>query len=334
LRGLRAQKTGERVTVRPTTKQELAETLRSANRPGGILPRIELTSLNRLLHHTPEDMTAKAEAGMTVAALQEQLGRAGQWLPIDPPAPDQLSLAALLSDNASGPRRFGYGTIRDHVIGLQVVLADGRLVSSGGNVVKNVAGFDLMKLFIGARQSLGIPVEVTFKLLPRPETEVFLEARAADAAHADQLTVAVLESELTPVVLDWHRMPTAHAKPGEITVVLGFAGMREQVQWQETRAAQLGFRERTDLGYAARFWAEHGEGSECTSVLPSKLPTLVPQLASVPFVARAGNGVVYHAGGSHPAGARDPDELSRRIKDCFDPHHVLPAIPLGRTRSA
>lgn len=322
------------MTVRPTTKQELAEALRAANRPGGLLPQVDLSSLARLLHHTPEDMTAKAEAGMTLATLQEQLVRAGQWLPIDPPQPDSISLADLLSDNLSGPRRFGYGTIRDHVIGLQVVLADGRLVSSGGNVVKNVAGFDLMKLFIGARQSLGIPVEVTFKLLPRPETEVFLEARAAGAEQADQLTLSVLESELTPVVLDWHRLTAAGSGSGEITVVLGFAGTREQVQWQEARAAELGFRQRTDLAYEARFRTEHGEGVECTSVLPSNLPTLVSQLGSAPFVTRAGNGVVYHASEPRPAIVRDADELSRRIKECFDPHHVLPAIPLGRTRSA
>src|SRR5258708_768949 len=131
-------------------------------------------------------MTATVEAGMTLADIQKQISTRGQWLPIDPPNAEQLSIGSLLATNVSGPRRFGFGTIRDFVIGLQVVLADGRIIHSGGKVVKNVAGYDLMKLFIGSHGSLGIIVEVTFKVLPLPETEQFVEAKCASLEEAEK----------------------------------------------------------------------------------------------------------------------------------------------------
>src|SRR5262249_27524736 len=135
----------------------------------------DLAALNRLLEHKAEDMTCRVEAGMTLADLQRALADRGQWLPLDPPCADRLSIGALLAASPSGPRRFGYGTVRDYVIGLTAVLADGRVIHSGGNVVKNVAGYDLMKLFIGSRGSLGVITEVTFKLRPIPEVETFVE---------------------------------------------------------------------------------------------------------------------------------------------------------------
>jgi len=112
----------------------------------------------------------------------------------------------LLDTNASGPRRAGFGTIRDYVIGLRVALADGRLVRSGGKVVKNVAGYDLMKLFIGARGTLGVIVEVTFKLLPLPEAEAFVQAHFGTLEATERLIASVLESELTPAVFDLHNL--------------------------------------------------------------------------------------------------------------------------------
>src|SRR5437588_690380 len=101
----------------------------------------DLSALNRLLEHKSEDMTASVEAGVIFGDLQDQLRKRGQWVPIDPSHPEKLTVGALLATNASGPHRFGYGTIRDYVIGLSVVLPDGRLIHSGGKVVKNVAGY-------------------------------------------------------------------------------------------------------------------------------------------------------------------------------------------------
>src|ERR1700761_4371295 len=106
-----------------------------------------------------------------------------------------------MSANLSGPRRFGYGTIRDYVIGMTVALADGTLIHSGGKVVKNVAGYDLMKLFIGAHGSLGVVVEVNFKLRPLPELERFAQVQCASLEKDGEVIEDVIKSELTPVVL-------------------------------------------------------------------------------------------------------------------------------------
>src|SRR5438477_8627578 len=174
--GFRAQKTNRRMTCRPATIQQLTEELAGANNRGEQRIAFDLATLNRVIEYNPADMTVTVEAGLTLAALQEQLAKRGQWLPIDPPNPDATTIADMLNSNISGPRRFGYGSIREHLLGLKVVLADGRLIHCGGKVVKNVAGYDLCKLFVGSRSSLGVLLEATFKVRPLPEVEQFVGA--------------------------------------------------------------------------------------------------------------------------------------------------------------
>ncbi len=152
--------------------------------------------------HIPEDMTVTVAAEVTLAVLQDQLRARGQWLPIDPPAPDQLTIRVLLDGNASGPRRYGYGTIREHLLGLQVRLADGQVIRAGGRVVKNVAGYDLCRLFVGARGTLGTILEATFKVRPLPEAEIVLARSFPSLEEAGACLEAMVASELTPVVLD------------------------------------------------------------------------------------------------------------------------------------
>ena len=122
---------------------------------------LSLRRLGRLLEHEPGDLTVTAEAGMTVAGLQTALRARGQWLSLDPPDAERATLGGVVAANASGPRRQLYGTVRDLLIGLTVVTADGALVRGGGKVVKNVAGYDLPKLFVGSYGTLGIIVETT-----------------------------------------------------------------------------------------------------------------------------------------------------------------------------
>ena len=131
---------------------------------------LALKRLNRLLEHEPGDLTATVEAGMTLGALQRELGGRGQWLSLDPAHPDEATLGGILSSNAAGPRRHLYGSCRDLLIGVTVVTAAGALVKGGGKVVKNVAGYDLPKLFIGAFGTLGVVVEATVKLRPREDS--------------------------------------------------------------------------------------------------------------------------------------------------------------------
>ena len=264
---------------------------------------------------------------MTLAELQKTLGAQGQWLPIDPPDAERLSIGALLTSNPSGPRRFGYGTVRDYVIGLTAVMADGRMIHSGGNVVKNVAGYDLMKLFIGSRGSLGVIVEATFKLRPIPEAETFVAAKCDSLEAADKLIDAVLESELTPIVLDLHNLASGN---GTSTLVLGFAGTGDEVDWQLAKAADLGIKTASSLDYAK---AMDGPAFsfQRISVLPSKMIETIRRLDPAPFIARAGNGVIYYAGQRPRISNATPEPgvrgLVQRLKAEFDPKNILPKVP-------
>jgi FAD/FMN-containing dehydrogenase len=310
----------------PTSKEELAALVRTANEQRSPLSAPDLQRLNRVLEHTPEDMTVTVEAGCRFDTLQAQLAQRGQWLPLDPPHADQLTIADVIARNPSGPRRFGFGTIRDHLIGLQVVLADGRLVRNGGKVVKNVAGFDLLKLFVGAEHSLGFVVEATFKLLPRPETECFVRARCDSLAEARVRLASILDSPITPSVLDLHNNPQ-HG--GLFSVVAGFSGSFAEVDWQLGLAAELGFAEPTMLDYEQRFWELDSAPPRRWSVPPATVVDRLLELDGAPFVARAGNGTIYFRGEVNPPRPALPSDLLRRVKETFDPHGILPAAPVS-----
>jgi len=274
------------------------------------------------LEHIPTDMTATADASLTLAALQAELAKGGQWLPIDPPSPGDLTIANLLAHNLSGPRRFGYGTIRDYAIGLRVRLADGRTIKTGGKVVKNVAGYDLQKLFIGAGNTLGMIVEATFKLRPLPELERFVQKPCAALAEAGAVIAAVLDSPLTPTVLDLHSVNTNSS-----LLVLGFDGSREEVEWQLARARELGFLESASLEYEKSFWATQPDSIRKISVLPSRLIETIAQSGGEKFVARAGNGILYCHGAPQPAENNLPVHLWQRARAAFDPKNILAPLP-------
>ena len=133
--------------------------------------------LARVIEHEPGDLTVTAEAGLTVDGLQETLRARGQWLSLDPPDGARATVGGVIAANAAGPRRQLYGTVRDLLIGLTVVTAAGEVVRGGGKVVKNVAGYDLPKLFVGSWGTLGVVVDATFKLRPRPDDERLIAVR-------------------------------------------------------------------------------------------------------------------------------------------------------------
>ncbi len=309
--------------LKPASIAELASLLAGGRAQIEKVTSFDLTALDRLVEHKAEDMTATVGAGMSLDAFQKHLALNGQWLPIDPPNPAGLSIGALLDTNVSGPRRFGYGTVRDYVIGLQVVLADGRLIHSGGKVVKNVAGYDLMKLFIGSNGSLGIIVEVTFKVLPLPETEQFAGAKCASPEDAEKLIENLLNSDLAPMVLDLHNISAVN-RP--LSLVVGFAGTPEDVAWQLGKAAELGFTAPASLDYQKTFFTP-GAMFQKVSVLPSKTVDLIRTLNGAPFVARAGNGIIYHSGPIIPNRQERPLKLQERLKNQFDPKHIFADMP-------
>jgi len=175
------------IEVAPASAEQASEVLQFAAREGlAVIPAgarswldvgnlmtkadliVSSRRMNRVLRHEPADLVATAEAGLTLAGFQKQLAQRGQWLPIDPPDDGTATLGAVLATGSSGPQAFGFGPLRSFVIGLRAVLADGRQIKSGGQVVKNVAGYDLSKLFTGSYGTLGLITEVTFKLRPLP----------------------------------------------------------------------------------------------------------------------------------------------------------------------
>ncbi len=147
---------------------------------------LDLRRLDAVVEYEPADLTVTVEAGARLSDLQARLGERGQWLPLDPPAAVGATVGGILATNASGPGRVAYGTARDLCIGMTVALAAGSLVKSGGRVVKNVAGYDLGKLHIGALGTLGVIVQASFKVAPLPGRS---EHVTIDSAITDLMSI-------------------------------------------------------------------------------------------------------------------------------------------------
>ena len=163
---------------------------------------LDMRRLNRILAHEHGDMTATIEAGATLREVNEALARHGQMLPLDPPFADRATIGGLLATNDSGPLRHRYGTPRDLVIGIQLATTDGVLAKAGGQVVKNVAGYDLGKLVTGSFGSLAAIVSATFKLSPLPAASKTMTVAVADAAAAADVVRIMMASQLEPVAFE------------------------------------------------------------------------------------------------------------------------------------
>jgi glycolate oxidase FAD binding subunit len=185
-------------------------------------------------------MTVTVQAGITIASLQQTLSREGQRLPIDIPQPDRATLGGALATNTSGPRRLGAGTLRDYVIGITTINDEGQQTRAGGRVVKNVAGYDLCKLHIGALGTLGIITQVTLKVRPQPDSHALMtfgcESEALPAL-LDHLHV----SRTRPMCIDLvnsHAANTLRRQAGmnlpdrPWVIVVGFEDSEAAVNWQ------------------------------------------------------------------------------------------------------
>lgn len=295
----------------PNTISELSDVLREGNIDGGTFEKISLTKLDRVVRHTPQDLTITVETGATLASLQSHLGKVGQWLPLDPPGAGTLTIQTVLDHDLSGPRRFGFGTARDWIIGVKAVLNDGRIVESGGNVVKNVAGYDIHKLLIGAHGELAIITEVTFKVNPLPEKEEFFTANIDDFGTAKQLLQELMMGPLNFHVLDIHTMG-----PGGLSVAVGFHGSPKEVDWQSVQLPSSTEWEPADLRYSDEFFGRNQTANIMrSSVVPSKLLDTLEALSETQFVARAGNGVIYRVGKN--LARAEVSLVENRIKDLF-----------------
>ena len=292
----------------PSSKEELGNQLREAD---VLIDEIDLSELNQLIDHTPDDMTATVEAGMKLSDFQKAIRAGGQWLPIDPPNPEALSISELISTNASGPSRYGFGTIRDWLIGLRFFLSDGRSIFNGGRVVKNVAGFDLCKLMVGSRGTLGVITEAIFKLMPIAEENATFSSACESLEEASGKIEAIWGSSMRPSVLDLVR------EKGQLLIALGISGSKPDVVAQMKSAENIGNFIPAKLDYESRL---RRRMNKTMSVLPELLIPSLAKLGDVDFVSRAGNGIIYTEGESSP-----PiwNQVEKRVKAQFDPKGIL-----------
>jgi glycolate oxidase FAD binding subunit len=211
----------ERGVERPATAEELARHLSEAAAAGSaVIPvgggrssgmgaapnrydvELHTTRLDRVLEHSQADMVVSVEAGITLEALQAELGKAGQFLPLDPFNSPGHTIGGLLATGWTGPLRQRYGSPRDFLIGIRVALPDGRLATAGGRVVKNVSGYDLMKLHFGALGTLGVIVAASFKVFPRALQDITVETKHESIDEALAAADRALRMPLAPAALE------------------------------------------------------------------------------------------------------------------------------------
>ncbi|MBO0698560.1 MAG: FAD-binding oxidoreductase [Zavarzinella sp.] len=202
---------------------------------------VDLRGLDRVVDYPARDMTITVQAGITIGRLQDTLKAEGQQLPVDVPFPDRATLGGAVATNASGPRRFGHGTLRDYVIGITVVNDEGKEIRGGGRVVKNVAGYDLMKLYTGSLGTLGIIAQLTLKVKPLPEVVAAVVAPCKPEALEEVLNRVLPKTATRPTVLSVANGPAA-AQLGQETpaysLVVGFEEKAATVDWQVTTLAK------------------------------------------------------------------------------------------------
>jgi glycolate oxidase FAD binding subunit len=278
---------------------------------------LSVQHLNRVVDYQPTDMTVTVEAGMTVTQLQEVLGKNGQWLPIDPPLPDRTTVGGLIAANLSGPSRFSQGTIRDFLIGLKAVQANGAVVKGGGQVVKNVAGYDLPKLYCGSFGTLGVIIEATFKVRPRPQAQTVLSLPFPSVEKAMEVVLQLLGTELQPFFLESTNVDFLGGKGNTLSpywLFVGLAGIVEEISYQDTRFREVVGDSETEvqewkqeraqaLLIGLRDFPATGEATlrYRASVLPTQTAVFCKTIEeeakvrgfSTKLLVRTGNGIIY-----------------------------------------
>src|SRR3954470_5084125 len=203
--------------------------------PPGPPVELELSTgrLDRVVEYEPADQVVTAECGVTLAQLQGELGKHGQRLALDPPRPDKATVGGIIASNAFGPLRTRYGSIRDLIIGISIVRADGTRAKGGGKVVKTVAGFDLPKLMCGSRGTLGLIATVIFRVHPIPEHGVTIAAQARTAEQVVELVRKVRLQQVEPAAMLATRGAAGWA------VALRFEGFKAGVVQQRDKLREL-----------------------------------------------------------------------------------------------
>ncbi|HXG93067.1 MAG TPA: FAD-binding oxidoreductase [Blastocatellia bacterium] len=273
---------------------------------------LSLERMSRVIEYSSADLTATVEAGMTLSEFNSITMRDGQWLPLDPPGASCASLGAIAACDASGAMRFGYGTSRDYVIGLKLAHADGSESKSGGRVVKNVAGYDMNKLYVGSYGTLAVITELTFKLRPLPEASATVLVRSKYRGPLFLFAKRLMASELRPVsvVLTNQLSPDTDAPPsGDNGLLIRFmeseTAVKHQIDWVmravdgEINATELGEDESGSIWLRINEWHTLGRIALKVSMPLSAVATKFEEALQSPFgcvaAADIGTGIIRMA---------------------------------------
>ena len=274
---------------------------------------LDLTGIDNLIDYPAEDMTITVQAGMRWGRLQEILAEKNQTVPIDCPLQDRATVGGVIAAAANGPRRYGLGGVRDYLIGVTAVDGRGRLFHGGGRVVKNVAGYDFCRLLTGSFGMLGVVVEATFKVLPRPESAAWVLGEVADAAASEALLAKLVHSAAAPVAIEYLDGDALDAWTSAPTIAVRIEGTAAEVEWMRNELPK----EMATAGGAAtrsiadedaerllrdladfRFAVESPLVLQAT-MLPSRVAEFVELIKKVDpassIAAHAGDGVIYAA---------------------------------------
>ena len=272
----------------PQTPEEISELLNTARRrewavvPFGSGTRQDLGNppqrfdlalstalLNRIPEYEPQDLVVRVESGCRLGRLQEFLAADRLCLPIDPPGCRKTTLGGMVATNASGPNRFGHGTLRDYLLGIGVIQADGSQTRFGSRVVKNVTGYDMCKLYTGSHGTLGIFSDFYFKLKPLPPTEKTVVGLFKNLPEVQEAMSALLRSQLLPDAFEFLNGDALRRVDQELNLtgksrryalVVKFGDLETAVNWQlkELEAMWKPHRDRgiviSDAGEQAVLW--------------------------------------------------------------------------------
>ena len=297
----------------PATEEELCDLVYSANAEGvGIIPVggrtlmslgnvparpciiVDMTNLNRVVSHNYADLTASFQAGASFGFVSEVLAQQGQFLPIDPPMPGRATVGGTLAAAVSGPLKWHFGHPRDTVIGMKVVQPDGSITKSGGQVVKNVSGYDMSRLHIGGMGSLGIILEASFKLTPIPMYEKTIIAAFDDVDSAMRASMRVFNSYVMPLSLTTFDASVAsrigvEGRSADYRLAVRLGGRQRTLARQVdeiitlmNEAGATGLRE--SEGSTSSLWSplrDFGWSPDATPLLNVKLTALPTQIAEL-----------------------------------------------------
>ena len=295
---------------------------------GGLTKNIDIVlstaRLNRVVEHAVGDFTVTVEAGLRLSDLSEMLAKEGQFLAVDPAFPDQATVGGIVATADTGSLRQRYGGLRDMLIGVQFVRYDGELAHAGGRVVKNVAGYDLMKLMIGGYGTLGVLSELTFRLYPAQAVSRSLMLTGAIEAIA-QAAAEIRLSGITPVAFDIVTPEKSSAQKGLVSLVTRFQGIAAGVEEQSEQLGKIANKyflttQQLDKTADADYWQAASTWVKSDTVLckvgmkPSAIALLVEELkessgAQVKLHGNSGLGWVQW-----PAAPNDGDDIKKEIE--------------------